>query len=287
MAPLIAITGPTASGKSGLALELAERYRGEIICADSRTVYIGMDIGTAKPSNEDRVRVPHHLLDVVEPGQRFTVGEFQRLAQQAIREIRARGNVPFLVGGTGLYIDSVVLNYAFDDSSVDQAERQALQEKSTDELQQLLKRHHIDMPVNRENKRHLIRAWEQRGINTRRQELPDGNTCVVSITTDMLTLEARIRDRASEMFELGVLDEARSLGEKYGWESEAMTGNIYPILHDVLAGVITEQEATELFITRDRQLVKRQLTWLKRHDYVHWLSLDEAREYISGILEAS
>ena len=176
MAPLIVITGPTASGKSGLALELAERYHGEIICADSRTVYKGMDVGTAKPSADNQVRVPHHLLDVVEPGERFTAGEFQRLARQAITDIRGRGHIPFLVGGTGLYIDSVVLNYAFDDAPVDELARKGLESKTIEELRSLLKTHHIDIPHNSSNKRHLIRAWEQRGINTSRQVVPDEQT---------------------------------------------------------------------------------------------------------------
>jgi tRNA dimethylallyltransferase len=287
MAPLIVITGPTASGKSRLALELAERYRGEIICADSRTVYIGMDIGTAKPSSQDQARVPHHLLDVVKPGERFTAGEFQARARQVIEAIRARGNVPFLVGGTGLYIDSVVLNYRFDDTPVDETERRELEQLSAEQLQTLLKKHHIDLPENRGNKRHLIRAREQRGINISRQNGPDDNTYVVAITTDSTMLNERIRDRASDMFAAGVLDEARALGEKYGWESEAMTGNIYPILRQVLEGLITQDEAIELIAIRDRQLVKRQLTWLKRHDYVRWLSISDARNYISSVLDAS
>lgn len=287
MKPLIVITGPTASGKSRLALELAERYHGEIICADSRTVYRGMDIGTAKPTVADRQRVPHHLLDIVEPGERFTAGEFQAQAKKSIEQIRARGNVPFLVGGTGLYIDSVVLNYRFNDSPVDEVVRQELESKSIEELQMLIKKHHIPLPRNSSNKRHLIRAWEQQGINEERQEKPDSNTYVVSITTNEDDLEQKIRTRAQEMFAAGVVDEAKRLGEIHGWESEAMTGNIYPILHQVLDGLMTQDEAIECFVTRDRQLVKRQLTWLRRHDYVQWLRLSEADKFISGILDES
>ena len=285
MAPLIVITGPTASGKSALALELAERYSGEIVCADSRTIYMGMDIGTAKPSAEDQARVPHHLLDVVEPNERFTAGEFQRLALAAIADIRARGKVPFLVGGTGLYIDSVVLNYTFDDSEVDFEARRELEGKTVGELQTLLKSHHVELPQNIENKRHLIRAWELRGINRVRNAQPNKNTHVVLITTDTETLMQRIESRAHEMFHAGVIDEARKLGGRYGWDAEAMTGNIYPILKRVIDGELSEVKAIELCVTRDRQLVKRQLTWLKRHDYVRWLNIDEARKYLSGLLE--
>lgn len=285
MIPLIVITGPTASGKSALALELAERYSGEIVCADSRTVYKGMDIGTAKPSKEDRARVPHHLLDIVEPNQRFTAGKFQRMAQEAIADIRVRGKVPFLVGGTGLYIDGVVLNYQFGTEPIDSETRKELERKSVADLQLLLKTHHIVLPENSSNKRHLIRAWEQQGINTSRRGEPDEYTYVVAITTSNDTLTTRIRDRAKTMFDEGVLEEAKRLGEKYGWDSEAMTGNIYPILRQVLEGLITKEEAIEYFVTRDRQLAKRQITWLRRHDYIQWLSIDEARNYLSSLLD--
>lgn len=111
--PLIVIVGPTASGKTTLAIELARRLDGEIICADSRTVYKGMDIGTAKPTEEEQLFVPHHLLDVVDPGERFTVADFKRLANEAIIDIIGRGKVPIMVGGSGLYIDAVLFDYKF------------------------------------------------------------------------------------------------------------------------------------------------------------------------------
>ena len=112
--PLVVIVGETASGKSGLALAAAERFKGELICADSRTVYKGMDVGTAKPTAEEQSKVPHHLLDVVEPNERFSAARFQELANQAISDIAGRHNLPVMVGGTGLYVDAVILNYDFD-----------------------------------------------------------------------------------------------------------------------------------------------------------------------------
>src|SRR5664279_14928 len=111
--PLVVITGPTASGKTGLAIELAHQFGGEIICADSRTIYRGMDIGTAKPTPVERLLVPHWGLDLVDPGEYFSVADFKKYADQKIIEIRARGRIPFLVGGTGLYIDAVIYDYRF------------------------------------------------------------------------------------------------------------------------------------------------------------------------------
>ena len=282
-APLIIITGPTASGKSGLALELAERYRGEIICADSRTVYRGMDIGTAKPTQEDQARVPHHLIDVVNPDEHFTVHDFQRLARQAIEGIRARGKVPFLVGGTGLYIDSIVLNYNFV-KTAQSSSRDELESMTVEQLQTMIKTQHLQMPVNENNKRHLVGVIERAEERHTASVKPGEHTHVVAIATKNNELEGRIRQRAADMFGGGVIDETKGLAKIYGWGSEAMSGNIYPILKEYIDGIITESEAIEKNVIRDRQLVKRQITWLKRHDYVRWLSLDDARVYLSNIL---
>lgn len=285
MAPLIVITGPTGSGKTGLAIELAERYNGEIICADSRTIYRGMDIGTAKPTTEERARVPHYLLDVVEPGERYTVADFQREAYRLIDRIRKVGKVPFLVGGTGLYIDSVVLEYEWPEQALKDGARKALEQKSTDELLTMLKQQHISTSVNTQNRRHVVNALVRAGVSGRARLLPRENTHVVAISTDKAVLESRLRDRAQEMFDQGVIEETTRLAERYGWESEAMTSNIYPIIRRVIEGEISEAEATELFVIKDRQLAKRQMTWLKRHDFVQWLPLEEAGPYIETILE--
>lgn len=281
-APLVVITGPTGSGKTGLAIEFAEKFGGEIICADSRTVYKGMDVGTAKPTREEQARVPHHLLDVVEPGERFTVHDFQKLARQAIVEIRTRGRIPFIVGGTGLYIDSIVLEYEFPED--DAVRRQKLSVKPIEELQLMIKNQRLTMPHNEQNKRHLVQILMTEGRTMAAREKPNGSTYVVAIATEKDTLEQRLIARAHEMFASGVLDEAQALGEKYGWESEAMTGNIYPLLRQVIDNELTQEQAEELSIIRDRQLAKRQITWLKRHDYVEWLSLEEAKMFLDGVL---
>jgi len=284
MAPLIVITGPTASGKSALALELAERYHGEIICADSRTIYRGMDIGTAKPSKKDQARVPHHLLDVVNPGERFTVHDFQSRAMKAIADIRSRGKIPFLVGGTGLYVDSVILEYGF--APDDRLLRDFLEVKSVDELTSMLKEQRISLPENARNKRHLIHALVAKSGTPKALLEPRDETIVVAIATEKQDLEQRIRDRARQMIDEGVIDEARGLTEQFGWDSEAMTGNIYPLIRQYLEGGVTVEELIERFVIRDRQLVKRQITWLKRHEFVQWLPLEEAKAYLVATLDS-
>ncbi len=281
MAPLIVITGPTASGKTGLALDLAERYGGEIICADSRTIYKGMDIGTAKPTAEEQARVPHHLLDVIEPGEAFTVKDFQMRANDAIKAIRSRGKIPFLVGGTGLYIDAVVLEYEWPEQA---SEREQYESLSNEQLIMMLKKQQIALPVNAANHRHLVSALVRAGTVGKSLSSPRENVNVVAIATDKKVLESRIRDRAGAMFKEGVIDETERLARRYGWDSEAMTSNIYPIIRRVIDGEITREQAIDLFVIKDRQLAKRQVTWLKRHDFVRWLPLEDAGPYIETIL---
>jgi len=259
--PLIVIAGPTASGKTALAIELAEEFGGEIICADSRTVYKGMDIGTAKPTPEEQAQVPHWGLDLVDPGGRFSAADFKQYANQKIAEIRSRGHVPFLVGGTGLYIDAVIFDYQFGPEA-DGARRAALEKMSVEQLQSYCRENNINFPENDRNKRYLVRAIEQKGINIRRMSEPIGNSIIVGIATDKDELRTRIGQRAEQLFENGVVEEAMKLGKMYGWDSEAMTANIYRLAHSYLEKEISLEEAIVLFTTLDWRLAKRQLTWL-------------------------
>lgn len=281
--PLIVIVGPTASGKTALAITLAERFNGEIICADSRTVYTHMNIGTAKPTASEQARVPHWGLDLVEPSQRFTAADFKSYATQKITEIRQRGHVPFLVGGTGLYIDGVVFDYQFGEQSND-VERARLEQLSIDALHNYCNENNIELPENTHNKRYVIRAIQQKSINTKRRDEPVDNTIIVGIATDRTILRTRIEYRAEQLFQDGVVNEATVLGNRYGWNSEAMTGNIYPLVHRYLRGGMSLAEAKEKFITLDWRLAKRQLTWLRRNPYIVWKALPEAEHYLSDIL---
>ncbi len=283
--PLVVITGPTASGKSSVAMKLASEFGGEIICADSRTVYRGMDIGTAKPTIEDQRLVPHHLLDVVDPNDRFTAADFQHMARLAIDDIRSRGKIPFLVGGTGLYVDSVVLNYEFD-SQYDPKLREQLEAMSLDQLYKYCKTNNIKLPENSKNKRYVVRNIERNGSVVKSNNDNLSTSIIVGIATEKNELNNRIVQRTEHIFEDGVVKEAKLLGEKYGWDIPSMTGNIYPVARKVIDGELNIQQAKEKFIIQDRRLAKRQMTWLKRNDFIQWKSLDDVYYYIKTQLQA-
>lgn len=285
-APLIVITGPTASGKSALAFEMAKKYGGEIVCADSRTIYKDMDIGTAKPSLAEQKQVKHWLLDVAQPGQRFTAVDFKKLAEQAITDIWKRGKIPFLVGGTGLYIDAVILDFKFG-AKVDQARRKELNDLSIEELQTMIKRLHLTPPENSKNKRYLVRCVEKNNDITSGKNQPDEGTYVLAVELEKKQLEGKIAQRIDKMFADGVVQETQQLVRKYGFDSEALTGNIYRTVIQYLAGSMSEEQAKAQALKRDLNLVKRQVTWLKRHDFVKWLSLDDAKQMIEDILKKS
>lgn len=283
--PLVVIVGPTASGKSATAMRIAEEFNGEIICADSRTIYKYMDIGTAKPSAEDRARVPHWGLDIVEPGETFTAADFKYYAQQKIAEIRQRGHVPMIVGGTGLYVDGVIFDYEFSPPSPELREK--LEALELDELINYCYDNNITLPENHQNRRYVIRAIERKNISVKRLNEPIAQTLVVGITTNKDELRSRITERAEQLFETGMVEEAKMLGEKYGWESEAMTGNIYRLVKQFLDREFDEEELKQRFITSDWQLAKRQLTWLKRNPFIVWKSLDDAYLYIKEQLSST
>ena len=281
--PLIVIVGPTASGKSSVAIELAELYNGEIICADSRTIYKNMDIGTAKPSSADQSRVPHWGLDIVTPGEPFSAADFKDYTVQKIIEIRARGHVPFLVGGTGLYVDGVVFDYRFGPVA-DPTLRAQLEAKKLPELHNYCIQYNITLPKNDRNKRYVIRAIEQKNINSKRLQQPIKNCIIVGIATENVKLREQIIKRSEQLFNDGAVNEAKILGELYGWESEAMTGNIYRLAHAYLSGSITQNDFRIKNEIADWRLAKRQLTWLRRNQFIQWMPLDMVKNYIAGRL---
>lgn len=281
--PLVVIAGPTASGKTSLAIRLAKQYNGEIICADSRTIYRDMDIGTAKPTMAEREAVPHWGLDLVSPGETFSAAQFKEYALQKISEIRSRGCLPFLVGGTGLYIDAVIFNFQFG-APPDPSLRHELEKRTVAELQYYCYKYNRKLPENNKNKRYLIRAIEQKNKNNRYEFMIRDNSIAVGIATNKEILRTRIVLRSEQLFLNNVVSEAMLLARKYGWDNEAMTGNVYPLVREFLNRNITENELKRQFVIADWRLAKRQMTWLRRNPFIMWATLDSAEHYLSQLL---
>ncbi len=284
--PLLAVVGETASGKTAAAIEIAKRVGGEIICADSRTVYTYMDIGTAKPLIQEQAGIMHHMLDIVEPGEKFSVAEFQKQAKKCVQEINSRGNIPILVGGTGLYVDSVLYNFHFP-KTIDDTSRQTVEQMSDDELTTLMLEKAIDTTtLNTKNRRHVVNAILRDGkVGTREPLLPDARIVGLRLERDVLL--SRITQRVDQMFEQGFLTEVQQLAEKYGWDNEAMSGIGYRVARQYFEGGVSEEEAKAAFIQRDLSLAKRQRTWFRRNKDIGWFDapkdlIDNAIEFVSA-----
>lgn len=283
--PLIVIVGPTASGKTAAAIKLAKKVDGEIICADSRTVYREMDIGTAKPTLVEQQEVPHHLLDVVYPDEKFSVADFQKLAKQKITEIRSRNKMPIMVGGTGLYVDSVIFDYAFGVQSSEKL-RKKFEKSTIEELWEYCDKNNIELPENKHNKRYVVRAIEQNGINNHKRNKIIDNCFVVGISTDKDELLQRIESRAEELFSEKLMQETQHLAQKYGFNHESMTANIYRLADDINNGRLSRDEALQKFITLDWRLAKRQTTWLKRNKEIQWCGREEVVQTVACYIES-
>lgn len=282
--PFVAIVGETASGKSALAMKLAQEFYGEIICADSRTIYKGMDVGTAKPSAADRSLISHHILDVITPDQRFSAADFKAQAEAAIADILTRGKLPIMVGGTGLYVDAVLYDFAFR-AAANPAERQKLEKLSVEELQQALSVKGIPLPNNPQNPRHLIRALETGGRPSVRQTLR-GNTLVLGLKIDRELLEKRIEKRIDDMVTTGLLEEIESLAQKYGWDAPGLQAPGYRAFRPYFAGEIDLAAAKKQFAQNDKQLAKRQRTWFKRNQDIQWVSdYEQAKMLVQNLLQ--
>lgn len=269
--PLIVVVGETASGKSELALRLAQAFNGEIICADSWTVRREVDIGTAKPTAEEQALVPHHLLNVVGPDEDFTAAVFKRLANAAITDIAASGKLPIMAGGTGLYIDGVVYDFGFLPAG-DRSDRAELNSLSLPELLRKVRDLKLATDsIDTGNKRRLIRLIETNGAIPSRKKLRD-NTLIIGLETNREVLEGRVIKRVDAMLADGLEDEARTLAGRYGWDCEALKGVGYAQWQNYFLGAQSLPETRQKIIKATLDLAKRQRTWFRRNKSIHWFT---------------
>jgi tRNA dimethylallyltransferase len=282
---LIAIAGPTGSGKTALSLALAERFSGEIVSCDSVAVYRDMEVGTAKPTPAERRRVSHHLVDILPPDQFCTAGDYSRLARQAIAEIAARGKLPIVTGGTGLYLRAL-LEGLFPGPQRSNEMRERLRHSAERHgpawLHRLLRRldaaaaeriHANDQPkliraieVCLAARQPLTEAWQ-----AGREPLRGFRILRIGLDPPRLLLYQRLDARAEAMFTAGLIEETRELLQKYGESPRAFDSLGYRQARAVLRGEMTEAEAVAVTAQGHRNYAKRQLTWFRREPEMHWL----------------
>lgn len=293
MEKLIVIAGTNASGKSGLGVELALRYGGEIVSADSRQVFRGLDLGSGKIAPEEMKGVPHHLIDVCDPGDFFSMHDFQRLAYGAIDGIIARGRLPFLVGGTGLYVACVTEGYVMSDNPPDLEYRAYLETFETPELFKMLVKAVPDTDVEPKNRNRVMRLLEKlhAGDDHVPHSQPRYECLKLGVTWDRETLKKRIDERLQRRLDAGMIDEVRGLidrGVSVGFLKKL--GLEYRYITQYLIGEIpSEAEMVELLATAIKQFAKRQMTWFRRDKEITWLDMTgnpvaQACEAIDGFL---
>ena len=290
MAPLIAIVGPTAAGKTELAIELALQFHGEIINADSRQVYREMDIGTAKPTPEERTMAPHHLLDILSPGETFGLGSFLGQARDAVKEIRYLGNLPMVVGGTGQYIWALLEDWDVPEVPPDQEFRKARQAQADNggapdlylELKQLDP--HRASQLDARNVRRVIRALEivhttgRKPSEVRRHTGEIQDALVIGLTMERQRLYQRIDDRTDQMMLDGLLEEVRCL-QKNGYQLGigALDSPGYREMGQHLAGELSLEQAIQRTKFQTHRLARRQYSWFKLNDpRIHWLCTEDS-----------
>ena len=277
MEKLIAIVGTNASGKSGLGIALARRFGGEVVSADSRQVYRGLDLGSGKVTPEEAAGVPHHLLDVCAPGAFFTMADFQRLAYAAIDEILARGKPPFLVGGTGLYIDAVCDGFVLSDIEPDLDYRRALETLSTEALYQKLLQAEPDTAIDPKNRNRVMRRLEKLhdGDLAADQKKPRYEVLKLGVTWDRETLCARIDERLARRVEQGMIEEVQGLLDA-GVSEDFLyrLGLEYRYISQYLLGKGgTKEEMLDELAKAIKRFAKRQMTWFRRDAAIHWLDM--------------
>jgi tRNA dimethylallyltransferase len=284
---LVVVLGPTASGKTPLSLSLAERFDGEIVNCDSVAMYREFDIGTAKPTATERARAPHHLLDCAAPTSHVTAGEYARQARQVLEEIKTRGRLPIVVGGTGLYLRALVEGL-FPGPQRSEELRQRLRESAENRGSNYLHRilRHLDPAaaekIHANDTPKLIRAievclasrekvtelWQQRG----RDPLRGFRILRLGLDPDRQALYERINRRAEQMFEAGLVEETERVLEKYGGDVGPLSSLGYKQAGQFLRGELTREQALQAAQQAHRNYAKRQMTWFRREPEVTWLN---------------
>lgn len=295
---VIVICGPTASGKTALSIELAKKINGEIISSDSMQIYKNMDIGTAKPSKEEMQGIKHYLLDFVDPDQRYSVAEFKKDAENAIEKILKKGKTPIVVGGTGLYVDSLIYGIEYQDIQLDEKYRQELENRAKEEGLQTLyeEAKKIDpqaikkISVN-DQKRilRILEIYKATGKNKTEQEVESRKNGVkydykvFAINMEREILYERINRRVDIMIEQGLIQEVEELLKKYKEFPTAMQGLGYKEVAQYLQGEMTKEEMIEKLKMETRRYAKRQITWFKKNKQTIWIGPKDLPKILAEI----
>ncbi len=273
---VIAVVGPTASGKTDYALELAERISGEIVSADSRLVYKGFDIGTAKPTLEERKSIPHYMIDIAEPEVDYSAGLYAEDASRAIDSIIERGQVPVVVGGTGLYFRLLLENYDVPKIEPDYEFRDKLREYPAEELYSMLKSKSMQRAaeIDPNDKKKIIRALEmaehlEKPLSEYKKE-PLYEVEWIGLNFDRSDLYDRINRRVDKMINDGLVDETRNLLAKHGRIKNLVCTIGYQEIIAYLDGILTLEEAKDKLKQNTRNYAKRQLTWFRKNKAIQW-----------------
>ncbi len=277
--PILVIVGPTASGKTGLAIKLAKERNGEVISADSRQVYKGLDIGTGKVTVAEMDGIKHHLIDVADPNEVFSVSDFQKLGKEAITDIHSRGKLPIIAGGTGFYIQALVDGLVLPEVPPDKTLRKNLEKMPLSKLLSLLKK--LDkkryVTIDKNNPVRIIRAIEIAKALGRVPTLKSKTNYepkFIGISIDPEKLKKNIHDRLIARFEIGMIDEVRKLHEDgLSWKRMEALGLEYRYIARYLQGKLSEPEMLRQLETAINQYAKRQMTWFRRDKRVEWINI--------------